>query len=50
MVKADIVTELAKFIQKTMKAAGVSLLVITPQMIVQAPTEAGEENNSRVVD
>lgn len=46
MVKADIVTELAKFIQKTMKAAGVSLLVITPQMIVQTPTETGEEGDN----
>ena len=42
-MKVDVINELARFIQKIMKAAGVGLLVITPQVIVQTPTEAGEE-------
>ena len=41
-MKVDVVNELARFIQKIMKAAGVSLLVITPDVIVQTPAKGRE--------
>jgi hypothetical protein len=45
MEHGTVISELAKFIQKVMVRAGVGVLVITPQTIVQTPTEAEEDKH-----
>lgn len=47
-MKVDVINELARFIQKIMKAAGVGLLVITPDVIVQTPTKGRDESDDGV--